>query len=726
MRFLFLLIFPIAVQAQFTYSIDASVPFEINGKVLLNPWAGGLNSPQINTMDLNGDGQADLVIFDKTTSKISTFVAQSKTYVYAPSYEVLFPKELSTFFVLRDYNCDGKKDIFTFGQIGVLVFQNVTLPGNPPAWKKLSFYNSNSGLKSEVLLTLGFSGKINLLPGTNDLPNFKDMDGDGDLDVLNMRFVSPSTAEYHKNFSMERYGRCDSLDLERQTQNWGGFEECSCGKIAFGKTCAQIGGRAEHTGGKAMLTLDLDNDGDQDLLFAEESCSRIYYMQNQGNPTSAVFNIFSVFPATNPVGILSYPAPYLEDVDFDGKTDLLAAPNLYARIQPSNDFANSLWFYRNTGTNQLPVFNYVKNNFLQEEMLDLGDFTAPTFADIDQDGDQDLFVGKYINADLGCSISYYQNTGTSLVPSFKFITDDYLNLSTLFFYNIKPQFVDFDKNGSLDLLFTATNPSNGKTEVYYVLSSSSTAASFGGQILKELNFSINLNENVTAIDIDLDGRVDLLVGKSTGSLEYWRNNGSGFSYSLANATFMGLGVSLARQNVATAVGDLDADGLDDLVLGNQSGQLSVYADFRSTENNPQPITGLVFDSFSQSYTARNFGGALRPAITSLFGTNKQDIVTGNTLGGLYLLKNEDGQILSDVPAITIFPNPLPFNGSLSVTADRGLTMEVFTLLGQRIGSSLFVPANKITTYPLQGVSPGMYIARFIIGSKTQAQRFIIH
>ena len=726
MRFLFLLLSPLSLQAQFTYTLDQSVPVEVNGKTLLNPWAGGLNSPQINTMDLNADGQPDLVIFDKTASKISTFVAQNKTYLYAPEYEVIFPKEISTFFLLRDYNCDGKKDLFTFGQIGVLVFQNVTLPGKPVTWKKLSFYNSTTGLSSEVLLTTGFSGKINLLPGTNDLPNFTDMDGDGDLDVVNMRFVSPSTAEYHKNFSMERYGRCDSLDLERQTQNWGGFEECSCGKIAFGKTCVQIGGRAEHTGGKSLLALDMDNDGDKDLLFSEETCSRIYYMQNQGDATNAVMNGFSLFPATNPVGILLYPAPYLEDVDFDGKTDLLSAPNLYVRTQPQNNFAQSLWYYKNTGTNQLPQFTFVKNNFLQEDMFDEGDFSAPAWVDIDQDGDPDLFIGKYINSNLKSSISYYQNTGTVHAPSFKFITDDFLNISSISFYNIKPQFVDFDRNGGPDLLFTAIDPITGLTNLFYALSTSTSAPSFGGQDLLTLKFLLGTNENVTAVDVDQDGNVDLLVGRNTGSLEYWRNTGKNLAFSLANGKYLGLGETLLRQNIATTVGDLDGDGRDDLVVGDQAGNLSVYSDFRNSGANPQPVTGLVFDSFSKSYTSRNFGGKLRPVIANLFGTDKSDILVGNTLGGIYLLKNENGQPISPEPSVTIFPNPVPFGGSISIKSDRNATMEVFTVLGQRIGSTMFIPANQITLYPVQGVSPGVYIARFSVGSKILAQRFIIH
>ena len=723
MRFLLFLLFPFSALAQFTYTIDQSIPVEVNGKSLLNPWAGGLNSPQVSTMDLNADGLADLIIFDKGASKMSTFLAGDNSYHYAPEYEAFFPAEINTFVVLRDFNCDGKKDLFTFGQIGVIVFQNVTQPGKALSWKKLSFYNSDTGLKSEVLLTTGFSGKINLLPGTNDLPNFTDMDGDGDLDVLNMRFVSPSTAEYHKNFSMERYGRCDSLDLERQTQNWGGFEECNCGKIAFGKTCVQLGGRAEHTGGKALLTLDMDNDGDKDLLFSEESCTRIYYMENQGNAAVAVMNSQTLFPSITPVGIQLYPAPYLEDLDFDGKTDFIATPNLYARSDLSTNFLHSFWFYKNTGSNQLPVFTYVKNNFLQEGMIEMGDFSAPAFTDIDQDGDEDLFIGKYVNDSFRGSISFYENTGTVSTPSFKFITDDFLGISLLSLYNIKPQFLDVDKNGGIDLAFTATSIQGGSTNLYYALSTSSHASTFGGQSLQSPNVTIGLNENITMADIDEDGKVDMLIGKSTGALEYWRNTGNNFS--LSNNKFLGLGESVTRQNITAVVGDVDNDGRDDIVIGDQMGQLSVYGDFRFSGANPQPVIATIYNSISKSYAPKNLGGRLRPVITHLLGIDKPEIVVGNTLGGLYVLKNDNGQILSDVPIITLFPNPLISGQPLSILADRNARMEIFTVLGQQIGTSLFIPANQIGSYPLQGVSAGIYIARFTCGAKTVAHRFII-
>jgi hypothetical protein len=726
-RYLFLLFLPLSLSAQFTYTIDQSIPVEANGKTLLNPWAGGLNAPQVNTMDLNADGHNDLVLFDKTASKIVTFVSQNNTYKYAPEYEALFP-DVSTFVVLRDYNCDGKKDLFTFGQIGVFVYKNVTQGGQPLTWKKLSFFNSETSLYSEVLLTKGFS-MTNLLPGTNDLPNFADMDGDGDLDVLNMKFVSPSQAEYHKNFSMELYGTCDSLALVRQTQTWGEFIECSCGKVAFGgQSCADIGGRteqADHTGGKALLTLDIDHDGDQDLFFSEETCSKLYLMENTGNATNATLGNLNTFPSSNAPSIAYYPSPYLEDVDFDGKNDLVVTPNISARSFLGNNFGQSVLLFKNNGTNQLPSFSLVSNNFLQDEMIELGDNSAPAFCDIDQDGDEDMFVGQMIDENFQSSVAFYQNVGTSSQPSFKLVTKDYVGFSILLVYNIKPQFVDVDGNGGTDILFVATSLTSGKTSLYYVLSTSSNSSNFSGQTVSTIPLNISQTENVTMVDVNQDGRGDLLIGRSTGSLEYWRHNSSGITFTLVDDKYLGLDDTPFRQNLSVSAGDLDGDGHEDLAVGDQSGRISIYSDFRSAGSAAQPVTGIVFDSFTNSYKPKNLGGKLRPVVVNLFGTDKPEIVTGNTLGGLYVLKNDNGQVLADLPEVSLSPNPLPRDGTLSIKVDRNSNMEIFTIMGQRIGMPMSIPANQIVYIPILGISAGLYIARITAGSKTTFVRFIV-
>lgn len=721
-RLLFFLLFPFTLFGQFTYRLDQGIPVEVNGTELPNPWAGGLNSPQVNRMDLNGDGLEDLVIFDKTTALIRTFLWTNNTYLYTPEYEALFPDDLSTFVALRDFNCDGKKDIFTFGQIGVWVYQQVSVPGKPFGWKKLSFYNSTSGLFSEVLLSKGFSSKINLLPGSNDYPDFADMDGDGDLDVLNMRFVSPSTAEYHKNFSMERYGTCDSLDLERQASNWGGFTECNCGKIAFDpQTCADIGGRTNHNAGKALLAIDLDGDNDKDLLFTEESCTTLYSMENLGTTESPVLNNLAPFPAG--LAMNYYPSPYLEDVDHDGVKDLLIGLNLNVRIDAYTDFSSSLFFYKNTGTNALPNFEYQQANFLQDQMIDLSDESAPALADLDLDGDLDLVVGNFLNPiNTRGSLTLYQNIGTPTVPRFKWVTDNFANISFTSLYSIRPQFADVDANGSMDMVFTAI--AGGINRLWYILSAGGTIQ-FTGQNLFFLPVALGPGENATMVDVDLDGQLDVVVGKSTGALYYYRNTGSVStpSFSLANDAFLGLGTGTFRQNLSASAADLDGDGHEDLIVGGQDGKLMIFSDFRSS--NPVLETNLVFDAFGSLYTDKNMGGSARTAVGNLFGFNRPSVIVGNRLGGLQVLINEDASPQGDSPNVKLFPNPVVEGNSLTLVADRNVTMEIFTVLGTRLGQPQVLAGNQVINFPLKGITAGVYIARFTAASRSVVIRFVV-
>lgn len=722
-RLLLLLLVSLPVSAQFTYRIAQDVSIEVNGTELINPWAGGLNSAQLNTMDLDGDGADDLVIFDKATEQIRTFRYESGVYRYTPEYEVLFPDDLSVFVSLRDYNCDGKKDLFTFGQIGIFVYQQIAVTGKPFGWNKVIFTNLTTGLPSEVLLSRGLGGTwINILPGSNDLPDFTDMDGDGDLDVLNMRFVTPSTAEYHKNWSMEKHGVCNLDSLVKETTNWGGFLECSCGKVAFDpQSCADIGGRTSHTGGKAMLSIDTNGDGDKDLLFTEESCYTIYHMENFGTTAAPVLNNLGVFTPYMP----TYPAPYLEDIDHDGVKDLVIGLNTEVREDPYTDFSASLWLYHNTGTNAAPSFQFQKTNFLQDEMVEVGDLSAPALADLDGDGDLDMVVGTFVNPkDFHGALIHFENIGNHQQPRFRWVTDNFANIAYAGLYNTRPQFYDLDRNGSLDLVFTGT--SGGITRVYYILAPLGGPPLFEGENLEYLTVPVGFSENAMLADVDLDGRADVLVGKTSGALFYYRNTGSEntHTFSLASDSFLGLDDAGTRKNLAVAAGDLDGDTKEDLLVGDQEGTLTLFSDFRS--GIPQPHTSLVFDMYTVQYLAHNFGGNTRPAIANLLNVNRPSIVLGNRSGGLYLMHHDDSGPLSEPPKVSLSPNPVSEGESLTLISDRGVTMEIYTVSGTRLGQPQWIAGNQLTDFPIRGIAAGLYMARFTaVAGMTSAIRFVV-
>ncbi|MFM8914492.1 MAG: T9SS type A sorting domain-containing protein [Flammeovirgaceae bacterium] len=717
--------------AQFTYSIDHTIPVEANGNILAMPWAGGLNAAQVNTMDLNGDNKQDLVIFDRTTSQVLTFINQNSQYTYAPEYESQFPSYINQWLLLRDINCDGKKDIFTSDPFGLVAFINTTQPGQPLSWRP---FNKNSGNNPQPLLTIGSIGNINLKINADDVPAIDDIDGDGDLDILNMRFVSPNTVEWHRNMTKENVGRCDSMQFKRETQNWGGFEECTCGKISLpaGKTCAELlaGGRTQHSGGKALLPIDFNNDGVKDLLFTEESCANLYLLNNTGTISTPLITSFATFPAAAPVAIPFYPAAFFEDVTFDGTPDLLLTANLSARNSALIDFQRSLTLLRNTGTSTSPQFTNAGNNFLQSDMIDVGDNSVPAFFDMDGDGDLDLLVSNNIRAGLSATIAQYENVGTNPQPSFKLVTDDYLFFSVANYTNIKIQFADVNADGNVDLALTAnTNRNSATSTLFYLANSASDRFRPTDPTLRSTNFRIGNTENLLLVDVDQNGALDILVGNDTGAIEYWKNQGppGSLNFTLAKADFLGIGNSTDRQNLAMTASDLDSDGLTDLAVANQRGEISIYSDFRSQNTAINPVNQIVYNELTQKYEKRNFGGNCWPTSANLFNSNRPTLVVGNTRGGLYILKNDGGKELPPDPAVVLFPNPVvPSQApSLKIISDRNVKVQVYNLLGQGLSDVYLVPGNQEYEINVGNLSAGMYVARFSWNGKIYAKKFVV-
>ena len=170
-----------------------------NGDTLKNPWAGGFNSVQFSEIDINLDGIKDLFVFDRSGDRISTYInegiANTVSYKHSPQYITNFPAGLHDWALLRDYNCDGKMDIFSYSSGGMAIYKNTSDT-------ILNFTLVTNLLKSDYQPNI-----INLYVSSVDIPVIDDIDGDGDLDVLTFGVIGP-TIEYHKNLSIENYGTC--------------------------------------------------------------------------------------------------------------------------------------------------------------------------------------------------------------------------------------------------------------------------------------------------------------------------------------------------------------------------------------------------------------------------------------------------------------------------------------------------------------------------------------
>jgi hypothetical protein len=727
----FFLFLPVAASAQFLYEMDLSIPVTGEGSLALKyPWSGGLNAVQINTLDLNHDAKEDLVIFDRMGDLVLTFLQEEGEYVYAPEYEVLFPSGITNWLLLRDFNGDGRKDIFTGDAVGVKVYLNKTQAGEALTWEPFLFFNGTS--KGPLLLTKKTT-KVPLQMSYDDLPSIADADGDGDLDIFVMDFPGGSRIEFHQNFSVERNeGALDSLDFERvsPTTGWAGVRECGCGEFAFNNSVCSTSGRENHAGGKSLFAFDADNDGDLDMLFAEAECDQLFLFENESgddDPNNAIIN--SAVPYPEAFSMANFPSPYREDLDFDGVRDLIVSPNLFFREFDETNFKQSVWFYKNTGTNAVPSYAEADQNFLQGDMLDVGDNAVPAFFDVDNDGDQDMFIGCYINQHYeAASVYFFENTGTATEPQFEFVTDDYRMLSALEHVNIKPKFADMNGDTKPDLVFTAQTGT--VTQLYYILNTGVTAADFSGSITA-MEFIVTWREeNITPVDVNLDGLQDLIVGRLNGALDYWRNTGTALSpvFTLEQENYLALSSTVLRQSPSVATGDLNNDGKDELIYGDQSGKLTVISNFREAADASGSVTEIVYNSTLDDYIAQNLGGRIWPTIANLYSFPKQEIITGNILGGIHILKNRFPitgvkEEISD-PVIKVYPNPALSGQMLTVEVDAPAELQLFTVLGQAVGQ----PARLQPSQPFNPAIAqlkGVYVLRFSIYGKAYSRKIVI-
>src|SRR5690606_25386962 len=95
----------------------ASLPVTKEGKTLHNAFAGGLNSIQPSSLDIDRDGFQDLVVFDREGDAFKIFLYRETEngfeYLFDPAKAALFPDSAFSLAIFRDFDNDGRKDLFT-------------------------------------------------------------------------------------------------------------------------------------------------------------------------------------------------------------------------------------------------------------------------------------------------------------------------------------------------------------------------------------------------------------------------------------------------------------------------------------------------------------------------------------------------------------------------------------------------------------------------------------
>ncbi|WP_299822321.1 T9SS type A sorting domain-containing protein [uncultured Pontibacter sp.] len=699
------------------FRLRQDVPVTVAGAQLPDPWSGGMNTPQFSTIDLNKDGQEDLFVFDRQLKKVYTWLAVQQNgqwkYKYAPEYEVFFPADLENWVLLRDYNCDGLKDIFTSTPLGIRVFKQETAANGTLTFtlaESALYYNSN---------------RVNMQMMGADIPAIADIDGDGDLDVLITEFSVGKTLELYRNVQVELGLACGTMQFVQQTDWWGRITECEgCNSFLFSAYCRVAAPMHSGHNGSSMLLIDMDADGDKDLIMGAVQCDNLVLMENEGNTGNAVMKGFTpAFPAAKPASFSVFPAAFYEDVTFDGIPDLLVTPQVTDDIWNMN-FQSSSWVYTNSGAANKPIFDYKQNNFLQNQMIDRSEGAFPAFADLDGDGDLDMLVGNYAsfsNSFYSASISFYRNTGTATAPAFELVTDDYLNLKNQQLFSLKPAFADVNGDNQPDLILTYKGLNGGTNRIHYILNKAAAgqAAVYNYADAKVLQ-SIPDGSSPALADVDNDGDLDLLLGMNDGSLAFYRNTGSAASpvYTLENRSLGNIEFNTGRRMLYPTVADIDGNGTQDLITADDSGVLRIYRDF--TKNLTGPLTAetqVLENELTQELHATKLGKGLSMAIAPLGGENKLYIAVGTQGGGLYLLEQTAGNIATtpDPEAgltLEVYPNPSDKTqrDAVTVKASEAVVLQVHDVIGRKVYQGNATHARN-HTLPLRNLKAGMYIIR---------------
>jgi len=715
--FFVILLFPIPGSAQILFEQEYNIPLTVDNKNPDMPWLGGMNSGQYGKVDLDGDGVEELIIYNRTANTFLIFGRKDGKLIVKPELAVVLPDLQPGWVIFADYDYDGFKDIFSNGDRGIVVHKNISKSGSSVEWEKVA----------DPLRSMGYSGLVNVIANAADIPGISDIDDDGDLDILIYNFAIGGYIRYHKNLSIERYGRPDSLEYEFNTRQWGLFEECDCNLFAFyPQTCGDVGnGRVMHPGGKALLAIDTDGDGDKDLLAGHEQCDELYLFENVGDADSAFMKDYNQYypDSTHPAMLPVFPAGYFEDLDYDGIKDLIVAPCTEYNVEYGTDFSRSSWFYKNTGTDELPDFHFVKKDLFQGEMLDLGELSVPVLVDMDADGDQDLMIavnGWWNGTDYSGKVVYFENTGTASAPGFEKKDDDFLSLTTMELHNPRIRFADFNGDDTPDLVFTGVDTYfDVYTYVFCNTAAEGMPNEYHFEDRRELEIPITMNDNPEFFDVNEDGLIDLLIGKQNGALEYYINEGSvgDEQWVLEDGEFLGIGrdFTLERIALAATVCDIDSDTEADLVTTDYRGMGQVYFSFQKNMENAIPVFVGSRNTFVDEVLPVIFGWKSWIISGDIYGEGTESIMAGGARGGIQIFRNlESGSGPNHKPAeihLTYGPNPVGSDMKINLRSNQDVEVEVLNILGQKTGPSFQL--SKYVNYVLQLNFPasGIYILK---------------
>lgn len=610
--------------------------------------------------DYNNDGKAD--IFTYTTGGIRVF----KNVSTITTFSFVLSKDL----IRSDYNPGGPPNIAN------IYSNSIALPG-------IADVDGDGDL--DILTYSVFGVKI-------EYHKNRSMELYGNADSLKYDFADNCWGDIQESTCAVYLNQCPLKPLYSQIIN--GSES----KILHAGSCLMCFDR-DGDGDQDVIMGDV---ACSEVFYAENGGSST---NAHITDTTALYPNYPLKSSVNRIKFNSFPCTYYLDVDNDGFKDLLASPNSVA----GSENYQSVWYYRNTSTTPTVNFSFQKKNFLQDGMIEMGEGAYPVLFDVDADGKKDLIIGNlgYFNGATNISkLAYYRNIGTVSAPSYSLITRDYQNISSYNLYCVAPTFGDLDNDGDKDLVI---GQNNGQLAYFENTGSLGTAVFTTSPTVFYKSIDVGSFAFPQLYDIDKNGLLDLIIGSVNGKISYYRNVGTASSptFSISSSTFGGIDVkhygSLSGYSMPHVY---DAAGVTKILVGSEFGNIYLYDNIDGNISGTfNRVDTNLFKINEGVRCAPFYEDVTNDGIRDLFLGNHAGGLAFFNSSNVYTvgLSQIDNSILASV-----YPNPVTDKLYININSAtiENLTITLIDVLGKEIYKTKSF--NKTLTIDVSFFANGIY------------------